>query len=88
MLATAKGAALEVAYAGTFKAIRLNVTFTIDELTVESDAVAYALTRRNGVQTILATGAKNTEANREPFIFGREAGAWKIRRYLFDKPQS
>jgi uncharacterized protein (TIGR02246 family) len=85
-LPTARGAQLRQAYVETFERIRLNVTFTIDELVVASDAVAYALTRSNGVQTMLATGAESAESNREMFIFRLEDGAWKISRYLFNKP--
>jgi uncharacterized protein (TIGR02246 family) len=85
-LPTARGAQLRQAYVETFERIRLNVTFTIDELVVASDTVAYALTRSNGVQTMLATGAESTESNREMFIFRLEDGAWKISRYLFNKP--
>ncbi len=85
-LPTAAGAALREAYDRTFDAIGLHVTFTIDELVVASDTVAYALTRSNGVQTTRATGVESAESNREVFIFGRENGAWKIARYLFNQP--
>jgi uncharacterized protein (TIGR02246 family) len=86
-LPTARGTELREAYIRTFDAIQLRVTFTIDELVVASDAVAYALTRSNGTQTTRATGAESGESNREVFIFGREDGAWKIGRYMFNKPQ-
>jgi uncharacterized protein (TIGR02246 family) len=86
-LPTARGAAMEAAYVRTFDAIRLNVKFTVDELVIASDTIAYALTRSNGTQTVLATGAETTESNREVFIFAIEDEAWRIRRYLFNKPQ-
>lgn len=86
-LPTARGAAMEEAYLQTFEAIRLNVQFTIDELVIASDTIAYALTRSNGTQTVLATGAESAESNREVFIFAIEEEAWKISRYLFNKPQ-
>ena len=86
-LPTASGADLQDAYARTFEAVRLRVEFTIDELAVASDDVAYALTRSNGTQTVLATGSDSAESNREVFIFRRQDGAWKISRYLFNKPQ-
>lgn len=85
-LPTAEGAAMADAYAAIFTAIRLEVTFTIDELVVASDTLAYALTRSNGTQTILATGARGAESNREIFIFRRENSGWKIARYMFNKP--
>jgi uncharacterized protein (TIGR02246 family) len=85
-LPTAVGPQVHEAYLQTFAQIQLKVTFTIDELVVASDTVAYALTRSSGIQTTLATGAASAESNREVFIFGREDGAWKIARYLFNKP--
>jgi uncharacterized protein (TIGR02246 family) len=86
-LPTARGAAMEDAYVRTFAAIRLNVKFTVDELVIASDTIAYALTRSNGTQTVLATGAETAESNREVFIFAIEDNDWRIRRYLFNKPQ-
>jgi len=85
-LPTVANGAMREGYAQTFASIRLSVTFTIDELVVASDSVAYALTRSNGTQVVNATGAETAEANREIFIFAREGGSWKISRYLFNKP--
>ena len=56
-------------YRQIFDAIRLDVAFTIDELAVTSDETAYALTRSNGTQTVLATGDNSPESNREVFLF-------------------
>lgn len=86
-LPTLSGAAMSDGYAGIFRNVRLSVTFTVDELVVASESVAYALTRSNGVQTVNATGEKSKESNREVFIFARERGPWKISRYLFNKPE-
>ena len=85
-LPTAAGSELTAAYARTFEAIHLDVTFTIDELVVASDSLAYALTRSSGTQTTRATGRQSAESNREVFIFQRRDGAWKIARYMFNKP--
>ena len=84
-LPTAAGKDLRTAYANIFAAIRLNVTFSIDELVITGNDAAYALTRSNGEVTILATGSSNPESNREVFIFRREAVGWKISRYMFNK---
>jgi uncharacterized protein (TIGR02246 family) len=86
-LPTAVGPALNAAYAQTFEAIHLNVEFTIDEIVVANDAVAYALTRSNGVQTIRANGQQSKESNREVFIFHAVDDDWKIARYMFNKPE-
>lgn len=84
-LPTAAGTELSMAYGNIFAAIRLNVTFSVDELVIAGSDTAYALTRSNGEVTILATGSTNPEANRELFIFRREAGGWRIARYMFNK---
>jgi uncharacterized protein (TIGR02246 family) len=85
-LPTVSGAAMEGAYRQIFDTIRLDVSFTIDELVVASETLAYALTRSNGNQTVTASGTQTAESNREVFIFGGGDGAWKIARYLFNKP--
>lgn len=61
------------------------MVFTIDELVVASDNLAYALTRSNGTQTLLSTDTTTPEANREVFVLRKEEGAWKIARYMFNK---
>ncbi len=81
-LPTTTGADLEASYTAIFQTICLNVVFTIDELVVASDTVAYALTRSNGTRTIRATGTEGAESNREIFIFTVENGTWKIARYM------
>jgi uncharacterized protein (TIGR02246 family) len=83
---TAQGADLEDAYRQIFEAIRLGVTFTIDELVIPSDHSAYALTRSSGTQTVLATGDQTAESNREIFLLRRTDAGWKIARYMFNKP--
>ncbi len=86
-LPTVRGAAMQDAYAGLFGATRLNVTFTIDELVVASEEIAYALTHSHGTQTVVATNSEGVESNREMFIFRKENGTWKIARYMFNLPQ-
>ena len=83
---TAEGADMEGAYRQIFNAIRLDVSFTIDELTTTSDHDAHALTRSNGTQTVLATGDQTAESNREIFLFRHMDTGWKIARYMFNKP--
>jgi uncharacterized protein (TIGR02246 family) len=87
-LPTVVGPDMADGYRQIFGAIRLNVTFTIDELVVTSDGTAHALTRSNGTQTVLATGEESAEANREIFLFQRsDSDGWKISRYMFNKPE-
>lgn len=55
-LPTVTGGELADGYRRIFDAIRLDVTFTIDELAVTSDETTYALTRSGGTQTVCAFG--------------------------------
>ena len=84
-LPTATGTGIRTAYDNIFSAIRLEVSFSVDELVVASQDTAYALTRSTGEQTVLATGASGAEANREVFIFRHGVDGWKIARYMFNK---
>ncbi|MFA4080229.1 YybH family protein [Mycobacteroides salmoniphilum] len=84
---TASGNGLREAYEQIFRAIRLSVTFTIDELVVASHNIAYALTRSKGTQTVLADDTRSAESNREVFVINKEDGAWKIARYMFNKSE-
>lgn len=87
-LPTVTGADMADGYRRIFDAIRLDVTFTIDELVVTSDETAHALTRSNGTQTVLSTGDESAESNREIFLFQRtNTDGWKISRYMFNKPE-
>lgn len=85
-LPTAEGANMQGAYRQIFDAIRLDVTFAIDELVITNDQSAYALTRSNGTQTVLATGDQTAESNIEIFLFRHTEAGWKISRYMFNKP--
>ena len=87
-LPTVTGSDVAVGYRRIFDAIRLDVTFTIDELVVTSEETAHALTRSNGTQTVLSTGDESAESNREIFLFQRtNTDGWKISRYMFNKPE-
>lgn len=87
-LPTVIGADMADGYRRIFEAIRLDVSFTIDEVVVTSDETAHALTRSNGTQTVLSTGDRSAESNREMFLFQRtKRDGWKISRYMFNKPE-
>jgi uncharacterized protein (TIGR02246 family) len=77
-------AALRQAYDAVFKAITLNVKFTIAEIVVMSPLWAFVHTDSAGTQKINATGATSREANQELFIFRKgDDGKWRIARYSF-----
>jgi ketosteroid isomerase-like protein len=84
---TVTAGGIRQAYEGIFGVIHLEVTFSIDEIVVAGDDLAYAMTRSNGIQTVLAADTQSAESNREVFIFRNEGGAWKIARYMFNKPE-
>lgn len=76
-------AAVQASYEHIFKAIKLNVAFTIHEVVSMGDDLAYARTTSAGQTEILAARKTVKEANNELFIFRKEQGQWKIHRYLF-----
>lgn len=76
--------ALRKAYDAVFKAITLNVKFTIAEIVELAPEWAFARTNSAGTTLDHATGAKSAEANQELFIFKKDSdGYWKIARYSF-----
>ena len=74
--------AVKAGYDHVFRAIKLNVNFTIHEI-VEMGDLAYVRTTSAGKSEILAQKTTVKEGNNELFIFRREHGKWKIHRYLF-----
>jgi ketosteroid isomerase-like protein len=79
-----KKAAVTKAYDAVFKAITLNVKFTITELVVMSPEWAFVRTNSAGTNKINRTGVVSTEGNQELFIYNKGAdGKWRIARYSF-----
>jgi uncharacterized protein (TIGR02246 family) len=77
-------AAVRKAYDAVFKAITLNVRFTIAEIVELGPAWAFARTNSAGTTTDHATGAKSAEGNQELFVLKKDDdGSWKIARYSF-----
>ena len=76
--------AVRNAYDAVFKAITLNVKFTIAEIGELTPEWAFARTNSLGTTLDHATGTRSAEGNQELFIFrkGRD-GSWKIARYSF-----
>ena len=75
---------LKAAYRHVFDAIKLNVSFKIEEI-IPSGEYAYVITSSNGEVTILDKGVTLPEKNRELFVLKKVAGDWKIARYMFNK---
>jgi len=80
----AGSAAVRKAYDAVFKAITLNVKFTIAEIVELGPGWAFARTNSAGTTTDHATGAKSAEGNQELFVLKKDDdGSWKIARYSF-----
>jgi uncharacterized protein (TIGR02246 family) len=76
--------ALRKAYDAVFRAITLNVEFTIAEIVELAPDWAFARTNSVGTTLDRATGNSSAEANQELFIFRKNRdGSWKIARYSF-----
>ena len=77
-------AAVREAYDKVFKAITLNVKFTIAEIVELGPGWAFARTNSAGTTIDHETGRKRAEGNQELFIFRKDQdGTWKIARYSF-----
>jgi uncharacterized protein (TIGR02246 family) len=83
-LPTASGEEILNSYRQIFNTIKLEVAFTIDDITIDGDT-AHALTRSEGHVTVLSSGKRSPESNRELFVFNRDDGEWKISRYMFNR---
>lgn len=76
--------AVRKAYDAVFKAITLNVKFTIAEIVELAPGWAFARTNSAGTTTDHAMGRKSSEGSQELFIFRKDQdGAWKIACYSF-----
>jgi ketosteroid isomerase-like protein len=81
--------AVRQAYRETFAALKLDLGFTIQETEVSGD-MAWLRSTSTGRIKVLATGAESSNSFNELVVFRREAGAWKIRSYIYasNKPGS
>jgi uncharacterized protein (TIGR02246 family) len=76
--------AVKKAYDAVFKAITLDVKFTIAEIVELGSGWAFARTNSAGTTTDHVTATKSAEGNQELFIFKKDGdGSWKIARYSF-----
>lgn len=75
---------LKGTYEYVFSAIKLDLKFTILEITIDKD---YAIVRSEsaGTTTVLASNQAGPDAYRELFVVKKENGTWKIARYMYNK---
>lgn len=77
------GEAVKQFYAGTFKAIKLDLKFQIAELQAVSNEWAFLRTTSSGALKILAAGNDVPVHNQELFVLHKQAGQWKFAQYGF-----
>ncbi len=75
---------LGAAYEHVFSVIKLDITFTIDEIVLNGD-YAFARTISRGEVTILAEDITAPEEHRELFVLQKLDRGWTIARYIFNK---
>lgn len=75
---------LKGTYEYVFSAIKLDLKFTILEVTIDKD---YAVVRSEsaGTTTVLSNNQSAPDAYRELFVVKREGGTWKIACYMYNK---
>ena len=75
--------AIRQAYESIFHAIRLTVTFDVQEVHPVASEWAFARTNSAGSVLVHATGESSSEANQELFVLQKVDASWKIARYCF-----
>lgn len=78
--------AVRAGYEQVFATLKLDIQFSVYEIEEAGDW-AWARTSSAGRTRILAPNIEVTEGNNELFVFRREAGEWRIHRYLFSTNQ-
>lgn len=78
--------ALRAAYREVFATLKVDLSFTIQETEVLGD-MAWLRATSAGRLKVLATGVESADAFNLVVIFRREAGAWKIRNYIYASSQ-
>ena len=79
-------AALRAAYKEVFATLKLDLKFSTQESEISCD-MAWLRGVSSGKVKVLATGAETNEAFNLLVVFRKEAGAWKIRSYLYASSQ-
>lgn len=76
---------VRTAYRQLFKAIKLDIRFTVDEIRQVSSDWAFVRTRSNGTVTLLSGDQRaRAEGNQEVFLLHRQSdGQWRLARYIF-----
>ena len=89
MPAVAGTEALRAAYRQVFATLKVDIAYDIHETEVSGDMGWLRGTSRGRLR-VLATGAEGTVSFHQLVVFRRQAGAWRIRCFLYgsDRPGS
>jgi uncharacterized protein (TIGR02246 family) len=74
--------ALRAAYKEIFATLKVDLAFTVREAEATGD-MGWLRGVSKGMVKILKTGAEAKQGYNQLVVFAREAGAWKIRAYLY-----
>lgn len=74
--------ALRASYKEVFATLKVDLKFSIQESEISGD-MAWLRGVSTGRIKVLATGAESDESFNQLIVFRKEAGAWKIRSYLY-----
>jgi len=74
--------ALRAAYKEVFATLKMDLQFTIREAEEAGD-MAWLRSVSKGTVKVLKTGVETKQGYNQLVVFRKEAGAWKIRAYLY-----
>lgn len=74
--------ALRTAYKQVFTTLKVSLRFDIHEVETLGD-FAWLRSASTGKVKVLASGVESNDSYYQTVVFRREAGAWKIRNYLY-----
>lgn len=78
--------ALKAAYREVFAALKVDLSFSIQETEVMGD-MAWLRSTSKGQVKVLSTGAETTNSFDELVVFRRDQAGWKIRSYMYGSNQ-
>ena len=79
--------ALRASYKNVFATLKVGLSFKVQEAEQSGD-LGWARSISTGKVKVLASGAETSESYNQLIVFRKEAGAWKIRSYLYASNKS
>ena len=79
--------ALRASYKNVFATLKVGLSFKVQEAEQSGD-LGWARSISTGKVKVLASGVETSESYNQLIVFRKEAGAWKIRSYLYASNKS